>query len=442
MFKLNQNKIVKISFLLIIISFFLGFFLNENSAGAGGERGDLSLIWNNLILFKTNHILDAVKSQLYSDSRTPFLYIIHKLLNPYTNDKLSFRISVFCFSILIPFVFFFILKKKFYNLSSSKLLLLSSLLFLSPYFRTSAYWGLSENYGMLTVLLSYFFFYEIFTKKNINLSKENINIFFLCFFSSLTIYFDHKLFFIPLIIYLQTIFSKKEINTKLKITFTYVLFSLPVLGLFYLWGSILPPAVSNVRLIGNFIHIDNIGYSSTIIAFYILPFLFFKKSSFFFLIKKFFVNKKNYYILILIFIYLFVIFFLKEENVWGHAVAGVNEFSQSGKGFFYKFILLITKNVILRNILLYVGFFISFIIIFIYFDNSYTDKLIITLLLLSSVIIFPIYQEYFDPLILILIFTFFKTNLFITNKKLIFLTIYLSLFLLVANIYYFMIIKF
>jgi hypothetical protein len=197
-----------------------------------------------------------------------------------------------------------------------------------------------------------------------------------------------------------------------------------------------------VRLIGNFIHIDNIGYSSTIIAFYILPFLFFKKSSFFFLIKKFFVNKKNYYILILIFIYLFVIFFLKEENVWGHAVAGVNEFSQSGKGFFYKFILLITKNVILRNILLYVGFFISFIIIFIYFDNSYTDKLIITLLLLSSVIIFPIYQEYFDPLILILIFTFFKTNLFITNKKLIFLTIYLSLFLLVANIYYFMIIKF
>jgi len=442
MFKLNQNKIVKIFFLLIIISFFLGFFLNENSAGAGGERGDLSLIWNNLILFKTNHILDAIKSHLYSDSRTPFLYIIHNLLNPYINDKLIFRFSVFFFSILIPFVFFFILKKKFYNLSSSKLLLLSSFLFLSPYFRTSAYWGLSENYGMLTVLLSYFFFYELFIKKNINLSKENINIFFLCFFSSITIYFDHKLFFIPLIIYLETIFSKKEINTKLKITFTYILFSLPVLWLFNLWGSILPPAVSNVRLIGNFIHIDNIGYSSTIIAFYILPFLFFKKNSLFFLIKKFFMNKKNYYILILIFAYLFVIFLLKEENISDHAVAGVNEFSQSGKGLFYKFILLITKNVILRNILLYIGFFISFIIIFIYFDNSYTDKLIITLLLISSVIIFPIYQEYFDPLILILIFTFFKTNLFITNKKLIFLTIYLSLFLLTANIYYFIIIKF
>ena len=67
--------------------------------------------------------------------------------------------------------------------------------------------------------------------------------------------------------------------------------------------------------------------------------------------------------------------------------------------------------------------------------------LIISLLLLSSVIIFPIYQEYFDPLILILIFTFFKTKLFITNKKLIFLAIYLSLFLLIANIYYYIIIK-
>jgi hypothetical protein len=208
-----------------------------------------------------------------------------------------------------------------------------------------------------------------------------------------------------------------------------------------LWGSILPPAVSNVRLIGNFIHIDNIGYSSTIIAFYILPFLFFKKNNLFFLIKKFFVNKKNYYILILIFVYLFLIFLFKEESVWGQAVVGFNEFSQTGKGFFYKFILLITNNEILRNFLLYFGFFISFIIIFIYFDNFYTDKLIISLLLLSSVIIFPIYQEYFDPLILILIFTFFKTKLFITNKKLIFLAIYLSLFLLIANIYYYMIIK-
>ena len=133
---------------------------------------------------------------------------------------------------------------------------------------------------------------------------------------------------------------------------------------------------------------------------------------------------------------------LKEKGVWGQAFVGVNEFSLSGKGFFYKFILLITNNEILRNILLYFGFFISFIIIFIYFDNFYTDKIIISLLLLSSVIIFPIYQEYFDPLILILIFTFFKTKLFITNKKLIFLTIYLSLFLLIANIYYYMIIKF
>ena len=118
--KYNSNNFFKILSIFLIfssISFYIyGFLVGENSAGAGGERGDLSLIWNNLILFKTNSILDAIKSQLYSDSRTPFLYIIHNLLNPYTNDKLSFRISVFCFSILIPFVFFIILKKKFYNL--------------------------------------------------------------------------------------------------------------------------------------------------------------------------------------------------------------------------------------------------------------------------------------------------------------------------------------
>jgi len=437
MFKVNQNKVVKIFFLLIIISFFIGFFLNENSAGAGGEKGDFSLIWNNLILFKTNHTLDAIKSELYSDSRTPFLYIIHNLLNPYTNDKFSFRVSVFFFSILIPLVFFFILKKKFYNLNSSKLLLLSSLLCLSPYFRTTAYWGLSENYGIFTLLLSYFFYYKLFIKKNIILSKENLNIFFLCFFSSATIYFDQKLFFIPLLIYLEIIFSKKKINIKLKITLIYILFSFPLLWLIYIWGGILPPAASDSRLIGNFMHISNIGYSSTIIAFYIFPFLFFKKNGVFFLIKKFFTNKNNIYFIMLIFAYLFIVFFLKEENEWVKAAGGVNEFSQLGKGFLYKFILLITKNIIFRNILLYFGFFISFIIIFIYFDNFFRDRFIIISLLLSSVFIFPIFQEYFDPLILILIFTFFKNKLIITNMKLIFLTIYLSVFLLVANIYYF-----
>jgi len=438
MLKINKKNIIKIFFLLIVISFFIGFYLDENSAGAGGWTGDFSLIWNNLLLFKQNGIFSSINNELYSDSRTPFLYIIHYLFNPLINDQLNFRTSVFFISVLIPFIFFLILKKKFYYHQNYKLLLLSSLLCLSPYFRTTAYWGLSENYAILTILISYFFFYKLFIEnKKISLSKNNFFTFFLCFFSSATVYFDQKLFIIPLIIYLEIIFSEKKLQFKLLSTTFYILFSLPMLYLIYLWGSILPPSASNSRLIGNYIQLNNIGYSSTIIAFYIFPLLFFKKESFFFILRKFINNKSNFYVIAIIFFYLLALFFFNEKNNLSNYFLNSNKFQDIGNGFYYKFILLITKNIILTNILLYFGFLLSFIIIFIYFENFFIDKLIIILLLLSSIFIYPIFQEYFDPLILILILTFFKTKLFVTNKNLIFLALYLGLFLLIANIYYF-----
>lgn len=439
MFKINEKYIVKIFFLLIVLSFFIGFFLGENSAGAGGWNGDFRLIWNNLILFKKNGILGSINNELYSDSRTPFLYIIHYFFNPLLDDQLNFRLSVFSFSILVSLIFFFVLKKKFYYLQNYQLLLLSSLLFLSPYFRTTAYWGLSENYSIFSILLSYFFFYQIFERnKNINISKENLFIFLLCFFSSTIIYLDQKLFFIPLIIFLKIIFSEKNLQFKFVSTIFYILFSLPLLYLINLWGSILPPSASHARLVGHYLNLNNIGFSSTIIAFYIFPLLFFKKNSILFLLKKFFNNKNNFFLITIIILYLLLLFFHNNENVFNNSSTGSNNFKDIGGGFYYKFILLVTKNLFLKNILLYFGFLISFIVIFLFLENFFIDKSIIILILLSSIFIYPIFQEYFDPLILILIFTFFKTKLFITNKNLILLTIYLGLFLLIANIYYYL----
>ena len=112
MLKINKENIVKTFFLLIVIIFFIGFILEENSAGGGGWTGDFSLIWNNLLLFKEKGIFSSINSELYSDSRTPFLYILHYLFNPLINDQLNFRISIFFFSVLIPFIFFFYFKKK------------------------------------------------------------------------------------------------------------------------------------------------------------------------------------------------------------------------------------------------------------------------------------------------------------------------------------------
>ena len=191
------------------------------------------------------------------------------------------------------------------------MLLLSSLLCLSPYFRTTAYWGLSENYAILSTLLSYLFFYKIFYRdKNINLFKKIYLLFFLCFFSSVTVYFDQKLFIIPLIIYLKIFFSKKNLQFKLVCTIFYILFLMPILYLVNLWGSILPPVASTSRFIGSYIHLNNIGYSSTIIAFYIFPLLFFKKKNILLLLRKFINNKNNFFLITIIISYLLLLFFL------------------------------------------------------------------------------------------------------------------------------------
>ena len=48
----------------------------------------------------------------------------------------------------------------------------------------------------------------------------------------------------------------------------------------------------------------------------------------------------------------------------------------------------------------------------------------------------PMYQEYFDPVIIVLAFTFFNLKIYPKYLNSIILYIYLSIFLISANIYY------
>ena len=91
---------------LSIFSFFLGFYLGENSAGAGSYEGDWVHIYlKNIQLFANNDLLTALKytdsldSANYQSSRTPLLYVLHKLFNPFLNDPTAYRISVFTISL-------------------------------------------------------------------------------------------------------------------------------------------------------------------------------------------------------------------------------------------------------------------------------------------------------------------------------------------------------
>ena len=99
---------------------------------------------------------EQAKKMMMNDSgKSEASYILHSVLNPFVEDKINFRRSVFFISLLTPILFFFCLKQKFKNQENLLLILISSTLLLSPYFRTSAYWALGENYGLIILLLTF-----------------------------------------------------------------------------------------------------------------------------------------------------------------------------------------------------------------------------------------------------------------------------------------------
>ena len=76
-------------------------------------------------------------------------YIIHKFFNPLTDSQFNFRLSVFFISLFIPVLLFLCLILKYKEVNVSILLVISSVIFFSPYVRTSGYWALEENYGLI-----------------------------------------------------------------------------------------------------------------------------------------------------------------------------------------------------------------------------------------------------------------------------------------------------
>ncbi len=409
--------------------FFLGFFLQENSAGAGGFNGDFGHVWNNLLLFKNFGFwegMDAtagIGENKYKSSRPPLLYILNAYFNPFNNSKESYIISIFFFSIVTYILFFLTLKKKYdQELDNSSVILISSIILLSPYFRTSSYWGLEENFGLFTSIISVFFFKKIQLKNFLNIK---IDLFLLALFSSTAVYFGQNLIIIPLYFFLNIVLNAQiDISTKIQLFFYYIIFSIPFFYLIYIWGNVLPAVDSEVRGTLSKISFNHIGYSLTIIAFYIFPFLFLKEKNILeILLEKF----KSYKIIFILLFFIVGFYFIDIINPL--------EREPLGNGIVYKFFLLFFNNFAISKYFLYSSFIISAIVILLYVDDN-RDYILISYLLLSSTIIAPLYQEYFDPILLIMLLLFFYTRIIFSLKRLLFVYSYFFIFFIVANFYY------
>ena len=421
---IKDAQLLFLSF-LILIYFFYGFFTNENSAGAGGYSGDFKLIWSNLLLLKEG-LFTNIDNPAYNDSRSPLSYILHIILNPFTENQQEFRNSTFVISLIVPYLLFLSINENFKKLKFSITLLLTLIVTLSPYFRTTAYWSLGENYAIIFLLLSYLFYTKF--KNNIDTFseiKKNFYILILCFLSSIIVYFDLKLVFVPFFVLYLILNLKIKINLKFISLIYFFIFSLPYFYLIFLWQGLIPTSANISRGVGVHLHLFNPIYCLIIIFTSVFPFVFSKKLNLENLKGKIFL-KKNIYIFYFFFPYVLIsIFFGDFKNL-----------RIEGKGAFHKISLLLFKETTLRLFITIIFFFLSLILILIVFDNL-GDRFIILFLVLSSLFIFPFYQEYLDPLMYILIFSFFKSKFEVNNIKFIyFLTFYFFLFSLGAKYYY------
>ena len=155
--------------------------------------------------------------------------------------------------------------------------------------------------------------------------------------------------------------------------------------------------------------------------------IFCKKDNILALVERFFRSKKNYYLISIFFLYfLYLLFFYEYENE-----------VKLGKGFIHKSAILLFNEIFIQKIFIYICFFISWLIILIYLENNLKNYLIMFYFFFISIIIWPIFQEYFDPLIILMVFTFFNSKLILNYKNSIFIFIYFTVFLVSVNNYYY-----
>ena len=126
---LSQKIILNIISFFLIFFFIYGFLIEENSAGAGGYKGDLLATFSNLQLFINNNFYQAIKltanSEVYYSNRPPLLYILHSIFNPVAGDLKKYIYSVFFISSLVPIFFYLSLKINYKKISGYYLFFLS-----------------------------------------------------------------------------------------------------------------------------------------------------------------------------------------------------------------------------------------------------------------------------------------------------------------------------
>lgn len=409
--KSSNLKLIYIIFLtLIFISYFCGFFLKEDSSG-GGEI-DFSLhIFKNFILFNSNDFF-KIDWELYDSTSLPLHYILSKLFLFSENPKI-YKFFWFLISI-IGFLFFYLIFRKRFKIKNKlnfELIFLASTILLSPYYRTSAYWGLEENLGIILMLITIYLYFSFKEK------EETKFFLFTIFFASLTFYSRQSYLFLLVIIFFLLLDKSNFFSKKNGILVTlFIFFLLPTFYFFFQWKGLTPPVARSPSFNLNF---NNIPTIFNIYLIYLVPFI----------IKfiSFTKVKLNLNFILTLSIFFVIYFFIFQDYSW----------TSNGSGILPKLFKILWFNDFFSKILLLLCSYISLIFILLMFYKSIVIILYFFLNLIIFCSIDVVFQEYFDPICMIIILSFcsnaYYKKTFINLKH--FIPVYSSIILIGSILY-------
>ena len=295
----QKNKFNYILTLFILLNYFLGFFIREISNGAG--HLDLEFhIWVIITDLRENYY-ETIKNYLnYSEATFPFFHSFQSIFNP-ADKNYVYCLNNTILNLFIVFIFYQFLKLKKINFENNFLIILIPfIILLSPWFRSSSYWGMTENFAFFFLIPSLYFL-DLLIKKKISF-KQNL---FLTALISLTLYARQQYLFIAVFHILMLIINnnKKDLISTL---FIYLILSIPGFYTLFLWGvfgdlSNTTSASANLDVKNIFLNIPKI---SSIFFFYLFPLLLINYSKF----LKIFLTKKFIIIFTIIFFIKLILF--------------------------------------------------------------------------------------------------------------------------------------
>ena len=402
---LNKNQ--KIYFYLFgIFSLVISSIMGENSSGGSKIDNEVTrqFIDNFLISFDNGIKYFISTGQVQS----PIFYILASFIEKILGFNF-FKYSYLFISSLIPAIFYISLKKKFIRINENILFMLSLIIFLSPYFRSSAVWVTTDNFAIIFFILSVSKYLD-FEEKN-----TNKNILLCIFYISIAVYIRQYYIIFFLFYFLKFLRVLKLIKIFNLIFLTTIIFIPFVVYYYYFFIT----NIIDQSYVGNTFDIDilnNILIFSSLYLFYTIPFY----------INNFLEIKEN---IIKNLDKCLIIFFI-FGCIYFYYPISLNTF---GGGVFIKI-----SNILNSKIIFLVASFLGTLLILI---NLNKNNFIVYLCLIFAFPTIIIYQKYFDPLLIMAVLTLTKDGMLnrilnLNKINLIYIYSYFIFFLIISNLYY------